>query len=141
MGKWTGAEEAGALEREAIGGKGPEALGPVGIEGEPRPGGAVAVATLGMGWDRLSGGGLAGSAPVGHTDAEGISALRGQSRYQGRSVVGRIAARGAAAAWPWIPPLGCRGKWDRRGTVTCQRTGGLAGGERAGVDACGAVPC
>jgi hypothetical protein len=107
--EWTGAEEAGVPERETVGGRGPETPSCdsrclVGIEDKPRPGGVVAVAALGMGRDRLSGGGL--GAPAGHMDVEGISAPRGEGRHQGGNVVGRIASRGAAAAWPWRLPLG-----------------------------------
>jgi hypothetical protein len=143
---WTGAEEAGAPERETAGGRGPETLGcdsrcPVGIEDKPRPGGVVAVAALGRRRDRLSGGGLAAGAPEGHTDVEGISAPREEGCHQGGNVVGRTATRGAVAAWAWRAPLGGRGKWDRRRTVTCRRAGSRARGGHAAVDACGAVPC
>jgi len=84
--------------------------GPVGIEEEdkPRPGEVVAVVTPAVGRDCLCGSDLAEVAPVGSTGVEGISAPRGESHCQGRTVVGRIAARGAAAAWPWSLPLECR---------------------------------
>lgn len=108
---------AGAGRCETMGGNGPETMGciprgPVGIDDKPRPGEVVAVATptTAVGRDCLCGSDLAEVAPVGSTSVEGTSAPRGESHCQGRTVVGRIAASGAAAAWPWSFPLGCLGK-------------------------------
>lgn len=97
--------------------------GPVGTLDEPRPGEVVAVAMPAVGRDCLCGSDLAEVAPVGSTGVEGTSAPRGESHCQGRTVVvGHIAARGAAAAWPWSLPLGCLGKWNTRENEKCRRT-------------------
>jgi len=95
--------------------------GPVGIEDKPRPGEVVAVATPAVGRDCLCGSDLAEVAPVGSTSVEGTSAPRGESHCQGRTVVGRIAARGAAAAWPWSLPLECLRR-NTRENEKCRRT-------------------
>ena len=102
-------------ERETVGGRGPRVLGcvprgHVGIEDKPWPGEVVAAATLGVGRGCLCGNDLAVDAPVSSTGLEGVSAPRGECHHHGRIAVGRIAARGAAAAWPWSRPLGCQRK-------------------------------
>jgi len=118
--------------------------GPVGIEEEdkPRPGEVVAVVTPAVGRDCLCGSDLAEVAPVGSTGVEGTSASRGESHCQGRSVVGRIAARGAAAAWLWSLPLGCLGLGkNKREREKCRKTRSRARRGRDAVDERGDVPC
>lgn len=104
-------------------------------------GGAEAVVTVGEKRDDEERGAHEACQMSGGT--EGISAPPREGLCRGCSVVGHMAARGAAAAWPW-DPLEALGTHDRVGTVNCRRKDYHRHepvGERFVVGACLSVPC
>jgi len=82
--------------------------------------GAEAVVAVGGRWDDED---AHGACQMSGGKVEGTPAHPLECLYGGCSVVGHMAARGAAAAWLWNRPLEARENQDRVGTVNSRGRG------------------